>query len=104
MTVAGTALLLFLFLFVTSIQNGLDRLLNSRDDKLVVYQAYRFCPGSSQLPVFYEDAIRDVAGVDVVLPVRGVGHNCRASLGTVIFHGSEPKPQPPARGPLRLTS
>ena len=30
MTVAGTALLLFLFLFVTAIQGGLDRVLGAR--------------------------------------------------------------------------
>ena len=51
MTVAGTALLLFLFLFVTSVQNGLDQVLGARDDRLIVFQAYRFCPSSSQLPV-----------------------------------------------------
>ncbi|HJZ93267.1 MAG TPA: ABC transporter permease [Gemmataceae bacterium] len=104
MTVAGTALLLFLFLFVTSIQNGLDRLLNSRDDKLVVYQAYRFCPSSSQLPVFYEDAIRGVPGVKDVLPVKVVVNNCRASLDTVVFHGVDPKLLPRARGHFRFLS
>ena len=44
MTVAGTALLLFLFLFVTSIQNGLNRVLEARDDRLIVFQAYRVLP------------------------------------------------------------
>jgi putative ABC transport system permease protein len=104
MTVAGTALLLFLFLFFASIQDGLDRLLNSRDDKLVVFQAYRFCPSSSQLPVFYEDAIRDVPGVKDVLPVKVVVNNCRASLDTVVFHGVDPKLLPRARGHFRFLS
>jgi putative ABC transport system permease protein len=104
MTVAGTALLLFLFLFVSSIQDGLDRLLNSRDDKLVVFQAYRFCPSSSQLPVFYEDAIRDVAGVKDVLPIKVVVNNCRASLDTVVFHGVDAKLLPRARGHFRFLS
>ena len=104
MTVAGTALLLFLFLFVASIQDGLDRLLNSRDDKLVVFQAYRFCPSSSQLPVFYEDAVREVPGVNDVLPVKVVVNNCRASLDTVVFHGVDPKLLPRAREHFRFLS
>ncbi len=104
MTVAGTALLLFLFLFVASIQDGLDRLLESRDDRLVVFQAYRFCPSSSQLPVFYEDVIRDVPGVKEVLPVKVVVNNCRASLDTVVFHGVDPKILPRARAHVRFLS
>ena len=104
MTVVGTALLLFLFLFVASIQDGLDRLLNSRDDKLIVFQAYRFCPSSSQLPVFYEDAVREVPGVKDVLPVKVVVNNCRASLDTVVFHGVDPKLLPRAREHFRFLS
>jgi putative ABC transport system permease protein len=104
MTVAGTALLLFLFLFVMSIQSGLDRLLNSRDDKLVVFQAYRFCPSSSQLPVFYGDAIRDVPGVKDVLPVKVVVNNCRASLDTVVFNGVDPKLLPQVHPHIRFLS
>ncbi len=104
MTVLGTALLLFLFLFVTSVQNGLDRVLESRDDKLIVYQAYRFCPSSSQLPLFYADAIRTVPGVKDVLPVKVVVNNCRASLDTVVFHGVDPKLLPTTRPGLRFVS
>lgn len=102
MTVAGTALLLFLYLFVASIQNGLDRLLNSRDDKLVVFQAYRFCPSSSQLPVFYEQTIRDVPGVKDVLSVKIVVNNCRASLDTVVFNGVDPKLLPRTHGQIKF--
>jgi len=104
MTVLGTALLLFLFLFVTSVQNGLNRVLESRDDRLIVYQAYRFCPSSSQLPVFYADAIRTVPGVKDVLPVKVVVNNCRASLDTVVFHGVDPKLLPAARPGMRFVS
>jgi putative ABC transport system permease protein len=93
-----------LFLFVTSIQNGLDRLLNSRDDKLVVFQAYRFCPSSSQLPVFYGDVIRDVPGVKDVLPVKIVVNNCRASLDTVVFNGVDPKLLPQVHSHIRFLS
>lgn len=104
MTVAGTALLLFLFLFVTSVQNGLDKVLSARDDRLIVFQAYRFCPSSSQLPVFYADTIREVPGVKEVLPVKVVVNNCRASLDTVVFHGVDPKLLPVVRPHMKFLS
>src|SRR5262245_29584833 len=87
LTIAGTALLLFLFLFVASVQTGLHQLLESRNDTLIVFQAYRFCPSSSQLPLFYEETIRSITGVREVLPIKVVVNNCRASLDTVLFHG-----------------
>jgi putative ABC transport system permease protein len=102
MTVAGTALLMFLFLFVASIQQGLDRLLSARDDRLIVFQAYRFCPSSSQLPIFYEEAIRAMPGVKEVLPVKIVVNNCRASLDTVVFNGVPPQTLPRARPGFRF--
>jgi putative ABC transport system permease protein len=104
MTVVGTAVLLFLFLFVTSVQNGLDRILATRDDRLIVFQAYRFCPSSSQLPVYYADTIRDVPGVKEVLPIKVVVNNCRASLDTVVFHGVDPKLLPVVRPNMRFLS
>jgi putative ABC transport system permease protein len=104
MTVVGTALLLFLFLFVTSVQNGLNRVLEARDDRLIVFQAYRFCPSSSQLPVYYADTIRGVPGVKEVLPVKVVVNNCRASLDTVVFHGVDPKLLPTVRPQLKFLS
>lgn len=104
MTVAGTALLLFLFLFVTSVQNGLNSVLEARDDRLIVFQAYRFCPSSSQLPVFYRDTIKTVPGVKDVLPVKVVVNNCRASLDTVVFHGVDPKLLPAVRPHMKFVS
>ncbi len=104
LTVTGTALLMFLFLFVASVQEGLGRLLNTRDDRLIVFQAYRFCPSSSQLPVFYEEAIRGIAGVRDVLPIKIVVNNCRASLDTVIFLGTDPKLLPQSRPHFRFTA
>jgi putative ABC transport system permease protein len=95
---------MFLFIFVSSIQEGLDRLLDSRDDRLIVYQAYRFCPPSSQLPVFYDEAIQEVPGVKQVLPVKVVVSNCRASLDTVVFNGVDPKRLPQVRGNFRFLS
>lgn len=104
MTVAGTALLLFLFLFVTSVQGGLNRILEARDDKLIVFQAYRVCPSSSQLPVYYADAIRGVPGVKEVLPVKVVVSNCRASTDTVVFNGVDPRLLQTVRPNLRFLS
>lgn len=102
MTVGGTALLMFLFVFVAAAQNGLDRLLDGRDDRLIVFQAYRFCPSSSQLPVYYEEAIRTVPGVKDVLPIKTVVNNCRASLDTVVFQGTDPKALPRGRPNLQF--
>lgn len=102
MTVLGTALLLALFLFVTAVQDGLNRVLDARDDRLIVFQAYRFCPSSSELPVYYADAIRSVPGVKDVLPVKVVVNNCRASLDTVVFYGVDPTLLPAVRPNLRF--
>jgi putative ABC transport system permease protein len=97
LTVAGTALLMLLVLFVFSIQTGLDRLLQSKEDRLIVFQAYRFCPSTSQLPIYYEEVIRGIPGVKDVLPVKVVVNNCRASLDTVVFYGVPAKSLPRVR-------
>jgi putative ABC transport system permease protein len=104
MTVVGTAMLLFLFLFVTSVQDGLSRVLDARDDRLIVFQAYRVCPSSSQLPVYYADAIRGVPGVKEVLSVKVVVSNCRASTDTVVFNGVDPMLLSTVRPNLRVLS
>ena len=69
-----------------------------------MFQAYRFCPSSSQLPIFYDDAIRGVPGVKEVLPVKVVVNNCRASLDTVVFNGVDPQTLPRARPGFRFLS
>lgn len=94
MTVLGTALLMFLFCFVSSIQEGLTQLTDPKrqDDRLIVFQAFRFCPSVSELPYpLYEEVIRKVPGVQDVLPIKVVVNNCRASLDTVVFHGVPPE-------------
>jgi putative ABC transport system permease protein len=90
MTIGGTALLMFLFSFVASIQQGLNRLLDTRDDRLIVYQEFRICPSSSALPGWFADDIRRDPRIKEVMPVKVVVNNCRASLDTVVFHGVEP--------------
>lgn len=104
MTVVGTALLMLLFLFVFSVQSGLKQLLESREDRLIVFQSYRFCPSSSQLPIFYEEVIRSIPGVKDVLPVKVVVNNCRASLDTVVFYGVPAKSLQAVRPNMKLQS
>src|SRR5262245_21951803 len=90
MTILGTAVLMLLFTFVSSIRAGLARLTDPsrQDDRLIVFQAYRFCASTSQLPYpLYEDLIRKVDGVKEVIPIKVVINNCRASLDSVVFHG-----------------
>jgi putative ABC transport system permease protein len=94
MTVGGTALLMFLFGFVTSVQEGLARLTDPsrHDNRLIVFQAFRFCPSTSQLPYpLYENEIRKVPGVKDVLPIKVIVNNCRASLDAIVFHGVPPE-------------
>jgi putative ABC transport system permease protein len=94
MTVGGTAILMLLFSFVSSIQEGLAQLTDpsKQDDRLIVFQAYRFCPSVSQLPYpAYEELIQKTPGVKTVLPIKVVVNNCRASLDTVVFHGVPPE-------------
>ena len=88
----------------TAVRDGLDHLLDGRGDKLVVYQAYRLCPSSSQLPVFYDEAIRGVPGVKDVLPVKVVVSNCRASLDTIVFRGVDPDRLTQARPDLEFVA
>ena len=55
LTVTGSAVALFVFCFVGSVQQGLDRLTSSKEAErtLVVFQENRFCPASSKLPEDY---------------------------------------------------
>jgi putative ABC transport system permease protein len=57
---------------------------------LVVYRENRYCPFTSRLPLRYEEQIRQVPGVDSVVPMRIVVNNCRASLDVVTFRGVPP--------------
>lgn len=94
MTVGGAALLMVLFGFVSAIQEGLARLTDPgrQDQRLIVFQAFRFCPATSQLPFpLYENVLRKVPGVKEVLPIKVVVNNCRASLDAIVFHGVPPE-------------
>ena len=81
---------MFVFCFVGSVQEGLERLTNGTDAdrSLIVFQENRFCPTSSRLPEDYSRKIREVPGVRDVMPIQVWTNNCRASLDIVVFNGA----------------
>ena len=90
LTVSGAAVAMFVFCFVGSVQDGLDRLTTSADAdrSLIVFQENRFCPTSSRLPHDYARQIKEIDGVEDVVPIQVWTNNCRASLDIVVFNGA----------------
>ncbi|MFT5303003.1 MAG: putative ABC transport system permease protein [Mariniblastus sp.] len=93
LTVSGSAVALFVFCFVGSVQQGLDDLQNRQSEKrsLITFQANKFCPATSHLPQDYDSEIMKVPGVREVVPIQVFTNNCRASLDVVVFYGVPPK-------------
>ena len=87
LTVSGSAVALFVFSFVLSVQVGLKQLTEPDDSVLVVFQANKFCPATSHLPQDYELKIREIPGVRNVVPIQVFTNNCRASLDVIVFYG-----------------
>lgn len=92
LTVTGAAVAMFVFCFVGSVQEGLQRLTtgSDADRSLIVFQENRFCPTSSRLPEDYSRKIKEVRGVRDVMPIQVWTNNCRASLDIVVFNGAAP--------------
>jgi putative ABC transport system permease protein len=92
LTVGGAAVGLFVFYFVGSIQQGLDRLLGQKEAQrsLIVFQANKFCIATSNLPQTYADKIGRLPGVKQVIPIKVFTNNCRASLDVIVFYGAPP--------------
>lgn len=90
LTVSGAAVALFVFCFVGSVQEGLERLTENDDAQrtLIVFQENRFCPTTSRLPEDYARSIRKLPGVKDVMPVQVWTNNCRASLDVIVFNGA----------------
>ena len=103
LTVTGAAVAMFVFCFVGSVQEGLQRLTTGADAdrSLIVFQENRFCPTSSRLPEDYSRKIREVRGVRDVMPIQVWTNNCRASLDIVVFNGAAPD-QIQATRPIKL--
>ena len=93
LTVSGSAVALFVFCFVGSVQEGLNDLERRQQEKgsLVAFQANKFCPATSHLPQDYEQKIAQVDGVREVVPIQVFTNNCRASLDVVVFYGVPPQ-------------
>ncbi|MBL8827014.1 MAG: ABC transporter permease [Planctomycetaceae bacterium] len=89
LTVTGSAVALFVFCFVTAVQQGLERLTKDKQAErtLITFQENRFCPASSKLPEDYARTVAKLPGVKGVVPIKVFTNNCRASLDVVVFHG-----------------
>jgi putative ABC transport system permease protein len=92
LTVSGSAVALFVFSFVGSVQEGLNDLQRRQEAKqsLVVFQANKFCPATSYLPQDYAQKIARLNGVRDVIPIQVYTNNCRASLDVIVFYGVPP--------------
>ena len=104
LTVLGTAIGLFVFCFVGSVQEGMDDLQQRQSDKrsLVAFQANKFCPATSHLPQDYTEKIMELDGIRDVVPIQVFTNNCRASLDVVVFYGVPPEKLQVARGDFKL--
>ena len=93
LTVSGSAVALFVFCFVGSVQQGLARLTEDQQAQrtLIVFQENRFCPASSKLPEDYAGTVAKMSGVKDVVPIKVFTNNCRASLDVVVFNGMPPE-------------
>ena len=89
LTVSGSAVALFVFCFVGSVQQGMDNLQRQQETKqsLIMFQANKFCPATSHLPQDYESKIKRLDGVRDVVPIQVLTNNCRASLDVIVFYG-----------------
>jgi putative ABC transport system permease protein len=92
LTVTGAAVAMFVFCFVGSVQEGLNRLTtgSDADRTLIVFQENRFCPTTSRLPEDYSRKIKEIPGVRDVMPIQVWTNNCRASLDIIVFNGADP--------------
>lgn len=100
LTVSGSAVALFVFCFVGSVQEGMNDLQRRQAAKnsLVVFQANKFCPATSHLPQDYQMLLRSLDGVRDVMPVQVFTNNCRASLDVIVFYGVPPSMLKEVRG------
>ncbi len=92
LTVSGSAVALFVFCFVGSVQEGMNELRRRQEaeSSLIVFQASKFCPATSHLPQDYDQQITRLDGVRDVIPIQVFTNNCRASLDIVVFYGLPP--------------
>ena len=89
LTVSGSAVALFVFCFVGSVQEGMRALgrRQAAQSALIAFQANKFCPATSHIPQDYDQKIARLDGVREVVPIQVFTNNCRASLDVVVFYG-----------------
>ena len=89
LTISGVTVAMFLFAAVQAMQAGVEAAtrMQAGDTTLVVYRKDRYCPYSSRMPQSYEQQLRQVPGVEAVVPIKIVVSNCRTSLDVVTFRG-----------------
>jgi len=89
LTVSGSAVALFVFCFVGSVQEGMNDLHRRQESQrsLIMFQANKFCPATSHIPQDYELKVKKLDGVRDVVPIQVFTNNCRASLDVVVFYG-----------------
>jgi len=99
LTLSGSAVALYVFCFVGSVQEGMNDLLRRQASQgsLIVFQAHKFCPATSHLPEDYQMQLLTLPGVKDVMPVQVFTNNCRASLDVVVFYGVPPRKLQQAR-------
>ncbi|MCH2182384.1 MAG: FtsX-like permease family protein [Mariniblastus sp.] len=104
LTVTGSAVALFVFCFVGSVQEGMNDLQRRQSGKrsLIAFQANKFCPATSHLPQDYESDIQKMEGVKEVVPIQVYTNNCRASLDVVVFYGVPPRKLQSARPDFQM--
>lgn len=92
LTMSGAAVAMFIYCFIGSVQQGLDSLARQREAKrsLIVFQANKFCPATSNLPEDYDQTIHKLGGISQVVPIQVFTNNCRASLDVIVFYGVPP--------------
>jgi putative ABC transport system permease protein len=93
LTISGSAVALFVFCFVGSVQQGMNDLQSRQEGKqsLIIFHANKFCPATSHIPQDYEAKVTKLDGVRDVVPIQVFTNNCRASLDVIVFYGLPPK-------------
>lgn len=88
LTLLGAALAMMLFVFVRTVDGGVNTLSEkAKQPVLVVFQDSRFCPLTSDLPLRYERELLQIDGVLDVLPTLVFINSCRSNLDLVTLHG-----------------
>ncbi|MFO0966734.1 MAG: ABC transporter permease [Gemmataceae bacterium] len=92
LTVSGAAVGMLVFTVVGAVRQGLAALSDDPASQrtLIVFQANRFCPFTSRMPESYAREIKDLPGVEDVIPIQVFTNNCRVSLDVIVFHGMPP--------------